>query len=66
MSSEEEINQLRETIQNAIVRDGIDKYLHTQARHANVKFEQQEDSTITLDRETYGLLKLMMIDYIKK
>jgi hypothetical protein len=64
MSSEKEINQLRETIQNTIDKAEISNYLDNLARQANNIFEQK-DSAITLSREDYIILKLMMIDYLK-
>jgi hypothetical protein len=66
MSSEEEINQLRKRIQNTVDNVDIDNYLHNLAIPANAKFnEQTHDTEITLNKEEYALLKLMMIDYLK-
>jgi hypothetical protein len=63
MNSGEEINQLRETVRNTIDNAGIDNLLNNLARQANSKFEEK-DGVITLNREDYALLKLMMIDYL--
>jgi hypothetical protein len=66
MSSQEEINQLRERILNTVNVD-IDNFLYNLAKSANAKFnEQAQDTEITLNKEGYALLKLVMIDYIKK
>ena len=67
MSSQEKINQLKERIQNTVDNVEIDYYLHNWAKSTNAKFnEQTHDTEITLNKEEYALLKLMMIDYLKK
>ena len=63
MNSEEEINQLRKRVKNTIDNAGIDNFIYNLARQANSKFEEK-DGVITLNREDYALLKLMMIYYL--
>jgi hypothetical protein len=66
MSSQEEVNQLRERIQDTVDNIGINNYLYNLAKSANAKFNEQTDDTeITLNKEEYTLLKLMMTDYLK-
>ena len=64
MNSDEEINQLREKIQNTISEAGISNLLTTLANQANYKLELNE-SSITLNSLDYAILRLMMIDYLK-
>lgn len=64
MNSDEEINQLREKIQNTISEEGISNLLTTLANQANYKLELNE-SSITLNSLDYAILRLMMIDYLK-
>jgi hypothetical protein len=66
MNSDEEINQLREKIQNTISEaGGISNLLTTLANQANYKLELNE-SSVTLNSLDNAILKLMMIDYLKK
>jgi hypothetical protein len=62
MNYEEEINQLREQIQNRIGKEGFSTLLNTLATQANVALQRNESHDLnSLD---YAVLKLMMIDYI--
>ena len=66
MNSDEQINQLRERIQNTVDNVEIDNYLYNLAKSANAKFDEQtHDTEISLNKEEYALLKLMMVAYIK-
>ena len=66
MNSDVEINQLREKIQNTISEaGGISNFLTTLANQANYNLELNEGS-ITLNSLDNAILKLMMIDYLKK
>lgn len=65
MNSDEEINQLREKIQNTISEAGISNLLTTLANQANYKLELNEGS-ITLNSLDNAILKLMMIEFLKK
>jgi len=66
MNSEEETNQLREKIQNTISeKGGISNLLTTLANQANYNLELNENS-VTLNSLDNAILKLMMIDYLKK
>ena len=66
MNSDEEINQLREKIQNTISEaGGISNLLTTLANQANYNLELNE-SSITLSSLDNAILKMMMIDYLKK
>ena len=66
MNSDVEINQLREKIQNTISEaGGISNLLTTLANQANYKLELNE-SSVTLNSLDNAILKLMMIDYLKK
>jgi len=45
----------------------FDQLLYIIAGHANDKFGvQSQDTAMTLNKEEYALLKLMMIDYLKQ
>ena len=62
MNYEEEINQLREQIQNRIGKKGFSTLLNTLATLANVTLQRNESHDLnSLD---YSALKLMMIDYL--
>lgn len=62
MNYEEEINQLREQIQNRIGKEGFSTLLNTLATQANVELQRNESHDLnSLD---YAVLKLMMIDYL--
>jgi hypothetical protein len=62
MNYEEEINQLREQIQNRIGKEGFSTLLNTLATQANVALQRNESHDLnSLD---YAVLKLTMIDYI--
>ena len=62
MNYEEEINQLREQIQNRIGKEGFSTLLNTLATQANVALQRNESHDLnSLD---YAVLKLMMIDYL--
>lgn len=62
MNYEEEINQLREQIQNRIGKEGFSTLLNTLATLANVALQRNESHDLnSLD---YAVLKLMMIDYL--
>ncbi|HEX5187119.1 MAG TPA: hypothetical protein VFV86_09540 [Nitrososphaeraceae archaeon] len=66
MDSEEEINQLREKIQNTINEGGgISNLLTNLANQANYNLELNE-SPVTLNSLDNAILKLMMIDFLKK
>ena len=66
MNSDEEINQLREKIQNTISEaGGISNLLTTLANQANYNLELNEGS-ITLNSLDNAILKLMIIDFLKK
>jgi hypothetical protein len=66
MNSDVEINQLREKIQNTISEaGGITNLLTTLANQANYNLELNEGS-ITLNSLDNAILKLMMIDFLKK
>ena len=66
MNSDEEIKQLREKIQNTISEaGGISNLLTTLANQANYNLELNE-SSVTLNSLDNAILKLMMIDYLKK
>lgn len=66
MNSDEEINQLREKIQNTITEaGGISNLLTTLANQANYNLDLNE-SSVTLNSLDNAILKLMMIDYLKK
>lgn len=65
MNSDEEINQLREKIQNTISEAEISNLLATLANQANYKLELNEGS-ITLNSLDNAILKLMMIEFLKK
>jgi hypothetical protein len=66
MNSDVEINQLREKIQNTISEaGGISNLLTTLANQANYNLELNEGS-ITLNSLDNAILKLMMIDFLKK
>jgi hypothetical protein len=60
MNYEEEINQLREQIQNRIGKEGFSTLLNTLATQANIALQRNESRNLnSLD---YAVLKLMMID----
>jgi hypothetical protein len=62
MNYEEEINQLREQIQNRIGKEGFSTLLNTLATQANIALQRNESRNLnSLD---YAVLKLMMIDYL--
>jgi hypothetical protein len=63
MSSEEEINHLRESVRNTIDNAGIDNFLNNLASQANNAI--QVNKSRDLDGLGYAILKLMMIDYLK-
>ena len=66
MDSNEEINQLREKIRNTISEaGGISNLLITLANQANYNLELNENS-VTLNSLDNAILKLMMIDFLKK
>ena len=66
MDSDEEINQLREKIQNTITEAGeISNLLTNLANQANYNLELNE-SPVTLNSLDNAILKLMMIDFLKK
>ena len=66
MNSDVEINQLREKIQNTISEaGGISNLLTTLANQANYNLELNEGS-ITLNSLDNAILKLMMIEFLKK
>ena len=66
MNSDVEINQLREKIQNTISEaGGISNLLTTLANQANYNLELNEGS-ITLNSLDNAILKLMIIDFLKK
>jgi hypothetical protein len=59
MNYEEEINQLREQIQNRIGKEGFSTLLNTLATQANIALQRNESRNLnSLD---YAVLKLMMI-----
>lgn len=66
MDSDEEINQLREKIQNTISEaGGISNLLTNLANQANYNLALNE-SSVTLNSLDNAILKLMMIDFLKK
>ncbi len=66
-SDKKEIDELEQRVRNQIDNGGIDQLLYTIAGHANDKFGvQSQDTAMTLNKEEYALLKLMMIDYLKQ
>ena len=66
MNSDVEINQLREKIQNTISEaGGISNLLTNLANQANYNLALNE-SSVTLNSLGNAILKLMMIDFLKK
>jgi hypothetical protein len=61
--SSEEINQLREQIQDRIDKEGYSTLLKTLAIQANTALKRNESHDLnSLD---FAMLKLMMIDYLR-
>ena len=66
-SDKKEIDKLEQRVRNQIDNGGIAQLFHTLAKNVNDKFDvRTQDTAMTLNKEEYALLKLMMIDYLKQ